>query len=43
MEMILESIVEEKMRKVGEKIRAHDRRMKELLRKERDRASSDGR
>lgn len=34
MEMILESIVEEKMRKVGEKIRAHDKRMKELLRKE---------
>ena len=43
MEMILESIVEEKMRKVGEKIRAHDKRMKELLRKDRDRASSDGR
>lgn len=34
MEMILESIVEEKMKKVGEKIRAHDKRMKELLRKE---------
>ena len=33
MEMILESIVEDKMRKVGEKIRAHDQRMKELLRK----------
>ncbi len=33
MEMILESIVEEKMRKVGEKIRAHDRRMRELLTK----------
>ena len=37
MEMILESIVEEKMRKVGEKIRAHDRRMKELLKKEHER------
>jgi hypothetical protein len=33
MEMILESIVEDKMRKVGEKIRAHDKRMKELLMK----------
>ena len=33
MEMILESIVEEKMRKVGEKIRQHDRRMRELLTK----------
>jgi len=33
MEMILESIVEEKMRKVGEKIRAHDVRMKEMLRR----------
>lgn len=33
MEMILESIVEEKMRKVGEKIRAHDVRMKEILRR----------
>jgi len=33
MEMILESIVEEKMRKVGEKIRQHDRRMRELLMK----------
>jgi hypothetical protein len=43
MEMILESIVEEKMRKVGEKIRAHDRRMKELLRKERERAGSESR
>lgn len=31
MEMILESLVEEKMRKVGEKIRAHDLRMKEML------------
>jgi hypothetical protein len=33
MEMILESIVEDKMRKVGEKIRAHDKRMRELLSK----------
>jgi len=31
MEMILESLVEEKMRKVGEKIRAHDLRMNEML------------
>ncbi len=43
MEMILESIVEEKMKKVGEKIRAHDKRMKELLRKEQERASSERR
>ncbi|KAL9184040.1 hypothetical protein ACHAXT_002126 [Thalassiosira profunda] len=33
MEMILESIVEEKMRKVGEKIRKHDERTRELLRR----------
>lgn len=33
MEMILESLVEEKMRKVGEKIRAHDVRMKEILKR----------
>ena len=32
MEMILEQIVEEKMRKVGEKIRAHDARLRELQR-----------
>ena len=37
MEMILESIVEEKMRKVGEKIRAHDARMKEILRRKNER------
>jgi len=36
MEMILESIVEEKMRKVGEKIRAHDARMKEMLRRKKE-------
>lgn len=43
MEMILESIVDEKMRKVGEKIRAHDRRMKELLRRKRkEEAMRDG-
>lgn len=35
MEMVLESIVEEKMRKVGEKIRSHDVRMKELRRRKR--------
>eukprot|EP00574_Skeletonema_japonicum_P009367 CAMPEP_0201724772 /NCGR_PEP_ID=MMETSP0593-20130828/8403_1 /ASSEMBLY_ACC=CAM_ASM_000672 /TAXON_ID=267983 /ORGANISM="Skeletonema japonicum, Strain CCMP2506" /LENGTH=428 /DNA_ID=CAMNT_0048216073 /DNA_START=74 /DNA_END=1360 /DNA_ORIENTATION=- len=33
MEMILEQIVEEKMKKVGEKIRAHDARLRELQRK----------
>lgn len=37
MEMILESIVEEKMRKVGEKIRTHDARMKEILRRKKER------
>ena len=36
MEMILESIVEEKMRKVGEKIRAHDCRMKEMLKRKKE-------
>ena len=36
MEMILESIVEEKMRKVGEKIRMHDKRMKEMLQRKKD-------
>mmetsp|Transcript_30493 Transcript_30493/g.64791 ORF Transcript_30493/g.64791 Transcript_30493/m.64791 type:complete len:427 (-) Transcript_30493:192-1472(-) len=40
MEMILESIVEEKMRKVGEKIRSHDVRMKELLRRKREQSVS---
>ena len=40
MEMILESIVEEKMRKVGEKIRAHDVRMKEMLRRTREKAAA---
>ena len=30
MEMVLESIVDEKMRKVGEKIRAHDARMRSI-------------
>ena len=41
MEMILESIVEEKMRKVGEKIRAHDRRMRELsMKKKRETSGS---
>ncbi|KAL7444720.1 hypothetical protein ACHAXM_010928 [Skeletonema potamos] len=39
MEMILEQIVEEKMKKVGEKIRAHDARLRELQRK-RDAAAS---
>eukprot|EP00804_Cyclotella_cryptica_P007505 CCRYP_010610-RB/>CCRYP_010610-RB protein AED:0.38 eAED:0.38 QI:198/1/1/1/1/1/2/1266/404 len=33
MEMVLEEIVQEKMRKVGEKIRAHDARVRELLSK----------
>ena len=33
MEMILEEIVQDKMMKVGEKIRAHDARVKELLKK----------
>jgi len=36
MEMILESIVEEKMRKVGEKIRMHDLRMKEMLKRKKE-------
>jgi len=36
MEMILESIVEEKMRKVGEKIRQHDCRMKEMLKRKKE-------
>ncbi|KAL7541687.1 hypothetical protein ACHAXR_011694 [Thalassiosira sp. AJA248-18] len=40
MEMILESIVEEKMRKVGEKIRMHDVRMKEMLRRKREGSGS---
>lgn len=40
MEMILESIVEEKMRKVGEKIRAHDERMKNLLKRKREQQGS---
>ena len=40
MEMILESIVDEKMRKVGEKIRAHDVRMKELLKRKRQEGGS---
>lgn len=31
MEMVLEEIVQEKMRKVGEKIRAHDARVREML------------
>jgi hypothetical protein len=39
MEMILESIVEEKMRKVGEKIRAHDRKMRELSTKKKKETS----
>ncbi|KAL7546871.1 hypothetical protein ACHAWF_010219 [Thalassiosira exigua] len=43
MEMILESIVEEKMRKVGEKIRAHDERMKRLLRRKREEQGRGGR
>ena len=34
MEMVLEEIVQEKMRKVGEKIRAHDARVKEMLKKQ---------
>jgi hypothetical protein len=33
MEMVLEEIVQEKMRKVGEKIRAHDARVREMLSK----------
>jgi hypothetical protein len=33
MEMVLEEIVQEKMRKVGEKIRAHDARVRALLNK----------
>lgn len=37
MEMILESIVEEKMRKVGEKVRLHDERMREVLRRKKER------
>ena len=37
MEMILESIVEEKMRKVGEKVRMHDERMREVLRRKKER------
>lgn len=37
MEMILESIVEEKMRKVGDKVRVHDERMKEVLRRKKER------
>ena len=36
MEMILESIVEEKMRKIGEKIRSHDVRMKEMLKRKKE-------
>lgn len=40
MEMILESLVEEKMRKVGEKIRAHDVRMKEMLNRKKGSPSS---
>ena len=36
MEMILESIVEDKMRKVGEKIRMHDKRMKEILKRKKE-------
>ena len=39
MEMILESIVEEKMRKVGEKIRAHDVRMREMLKRKKQTAA----
>jgi hypothetical protein len=31
MEMVLEEIVQEKMRKVGEKIRAHDARVRDML------------
>ena len=42
MEMILESIVEEKMRKVGEKIRKHDERMKELLRRKKEQHQQQG-
>lgn len=34
MEMVLEEIVQEKMRKVGEKIRAHDARVREMLNKQ---------
>jgi len=37
MEMILESIVEEKMRKVGEKVRMHGDRMREVLRRKKER------
>jgi len=40
MEMILESLVEEKMRKVGEKIRAHDVRMKEMLKRKKEKKGS---
>mmetsp|Transcript_13662 Transcript_13662/g.26097 ORF Transcript_13662/g.26097 Transcript_13662/m.26097 type:complete len:437 (+) Transcript_13662:150-1460(+) len=43
MEMILESIVDEKMRKVGEKIRAHDIRMKEMLKRKKQESGSDSR
>lgn len=39
-EMILESIVEEKMRKVGEKIRKHDERTRELLRRKHEEGKS---
>ena len=34
MEMVLEEIVQEKMRKVGEKIRAHDARVRAMLNKQ---------
>lgn len=37
--MILESIVEEKMRKVGEKIRMHVKRMKEMSKRNKDQSS----
>lgn len=40
MEMILEEIVQEKMRKVGEKIRAHDVRVKEFMKKRKEGKSS---